>query len=229
MTINGMLSDIGFVSLLQYPNSSSKTGLLTITAVDGKAEFYYRKGKLIHAKFGRKTGREVLVDIMNWNDGQFSFKASVEPEEETINDDLHHILMWALKKKNERKKQKQGEADSPLKLDSELSGKLEGLLKLTSDIEYISLISTSGQVIARTTPDSSFLKYIEPFMVPINDFIAEYPGKIVGKAFVEAADISIAISGLDEKMTVVIATGHEIGLDRLTMVLKKTAGELAGE
>lgn len=229
MAINGMLSDIGFVSLLQYPNSSSKTGLLTITAVDGKAEFYYRKGELIHAKFGRKTGREVLVDIMNWNDGQFSFKAGVEPEEETINDDLHHILMWALKKKNDRKKRKHGETDSPMKLDSELSGKLEGLLKSTSDIEYISLISASGQVIARTTPDSSFLKVIEPFMVPITDFIAEYPGKIVGKAFMEAADISIAISGLDEKMTVVMATGHEIELDRLTMVLEKVAGELAGE
>ncbi len=104
MAINGTLSDIGFVSLLQFPNSSRKTGLLTVITMDGKAEFYYRKGELVHAKYGQKTGSEVLVDIVDWTEGQFTFEPGVDPEETTIKDDLHHVLMWALKERDERKK-----------------------------------------------------------------------------------------------------------------------------
>ena len=229
MAINGTLSDIGFVSLLQFPNSSRKTGLLTVITMDGKAEFYYRKGELVHARYGKKTGSEVLVDIVDWTEGQFTFEPGLEPEETTIKDDLHHVLMWALKERDERKKdQNENGGGSPLELDTELSGKLDELMKSASGIEYICVFTTLGQLVARSMSASSFLQEIEPFMESITCFISEYPGKVTGKVFIEDINISIAISGLDEKQTVVIATGPSLKLGRLAMALGKITRELTG-
>ena len=228
MAINGTLSDIGFVSLLQFPNSSRKTGLLTVITIDGKAEFYYRQGELIHAKFGRKTGREVLVDIVDWNEGQFTFESGIEPDQVTIEDDLHHILMWALKERDEKKRDQQNETETPQELDTELSKKLDKLLKSVGGIEYICLFSTAGQVLARSTPEERFWQSIEPYMKSATCLIAEYPGKVTGKAFIEAAEISIAISGLTEAQTVAIATGPEVKLGRLSMTLGRIIRELTG-
>ena len=229
MAINGTLSDIGFVSLLQFPNSSRKTGLLTVITMDGKAEFYYRKGELVHARYGKKTGSAVLVDIVDWTEGQFTFEPGLEPEETTIKDDLHHVLMWALKERDERKKDQEENGGSPVvELDDELSERLDQLMKPASGIEYICVFNTLGQLLARSMPDNSFLQEIEPFMESITCFISEYPGKVTGKAFIEDKSISIAISGLDEKQTVVIAAGPEMKLGRLAMALGRITRDLTG-
>jgi len=229
MAINGTLSDIGFVSLLQFPNSSRKTGLLTVITMDGKAEFYYKKGELVHARHGKKTGSEVLVEIVDWNEGQFTFEPGLEPEETTIKDDLHHILMWALKERDERKKDQNENGGSPeVELDAELSGKLDELMKSASGIEYICVVTSLGQLIARSISDSNFLQYIEPFLESITCFVSEYPGKVTGKVFIEDTSISIAISGLDEKQTVVIAAGPEMKLGRLAMALGRITRDLTG-
>lgn len=227
MAINGTLSDIGFVSLLQFPNSSRKTGLLTVITIDGKAEFFFRMGELIHAKYGKKTGKEVLVDIIDWTEGQFTFEPELEPNETTITDDLHHILMWALKERDERKKD-QDENDSTLvELDADLSERLDELLKSASGIKYICVVNNYGQLIASSLSNSSSLQDIEPFLESMTSLISEYPGKVTGKVFIEDINISIAISGLDEKQTVVIAAGHEMKLGRLAMALGRITRELS--
>jgi len=197
--------------------------------MDGKAEFFYKKGELVHARYGKKTGSEVLVDIVDWTEGQFTFEAGLEPEETTIKDDLHHILMWALKERDERKKDNEENGGGPvLELDAELSGRLNELKKSASGIEYIFVVSTLGQLIARSISESSFLERIEPFMESITSFISQYPGKVTGKVFIEDTQISIAISGLDEKQTVVIATGPALKLGRLAMALGKISRDLTG-
>lgn len=228
MAINGTLSDIGFVSLLQFPNSSRKTGLLTVITMDGKAEFYYRKGELVHARYGKKTGSEVLVDIVDWTEGQFTFEPGLEPEETTIKDDLHHVLMWALKERDERKKEQDENGVIPVELDAELSRRLDELMKSASGIEYISVVTTLGQLLARSISDSAFMENIEPFMESITCFVAKYPGKLTGKVFIEDISISIAISGLDDKQTVIIAAGPEMKLGRLAMALGRISRDLTG-
>lgn len=230
MAISGTLSDIGFVSLLQFPNSSRKTGLLTVISIDGKAEFYYRKGELVHARYGQKKGRDVLVDIVDWHEGQFSFEAGLEPDEKSIEDDLHHILMWALKERDERKKDGgAGQESILLEIDEEMSSRLDELLGTVSNIQYICMMTPEGRLLARSAVDDRFMQVLEPFMGSVAGFIAEYPGRLTGKAFFEGESVSIALSGLDEEKTVVIATGPEVKLGRLSMVLGRIARELGGE
>lgn len=228
MAINGTLSDIGLVSLLQFPNSSGKTGLLTVISIDGKADFYYRKGELVHARYGEKTGKYVLVDTVDWNEGRFTFETGLEPEETTIQDDLHNILIWALKERDEKKRNQNEEDIGPGEFDNELSKKLDDLMKSSIDIQYIGIFSTAGQFLAGSNSKKSCLLEIEPFMKSVTSFISSYPGKVTGKAFIEASDISIAIEGVDETETVVIFTGPEIKLTKLYMILFEVVRELGG-
>lgn len=229
MAINGTLSDIGFVSLLQFPNSSRKTGLLTVISIDGKAEFYYRKGELVHARYGQKKGRDVLVDIVDWNEGQFSFEAGLEPDETSIEEDLHHILMWALKERDERKKDGgTGTGSVLLEIDQELCEKLDQVLGTASDIQYICIMTPDGRLLARSRSEEAFMQVLEPFMGSVAGFIAEYPGSLTGKAFFEGESVSIALAGIDEDKTVVIATGPEVKLGRLSMALGRITRELDG-
>ncbi|MCD4777294.1 MAG: DUF4388 domain-containing protein [Candidatus Aegiribacteria sp.] len=228
MTINGTLSDIGLVSLLQFPNSSGKTGMLTVISIDGKADFYYRKGELVHARYGKKTGKYVLVDTVDWNEGRFTFETGMEPEETTIHDDLHNILIWALRERDDKKRNQDEEDIGSAEFDTELSKKLDGLLKSAIDIQYIGIFSNAGQLLARSNFERSCLQEIEPFMESVTSFISSYPGKVTGKALIEASDISIAIEGIDETETVVISTGPEIKFDKLSMVLFEIVCELRG-
>ncbi|MBD3278640.1 MAG: DUF4388 domain-containing protein [Candidatus Aegiribacteria sp.] len=226
MPISGTLSDIGFVSLLQFPNSSRKTGLLTVISIDGKAEFYYRKGNLIHAKYGKKKGREVLVDIVDWSEGQFTFETDVEPDEETIEDDLHHILMWALKERDEKKKNGAEEAEEQVSMDEELSSVLEEMRSGSRGVEYICMLNAQGNLLAVSDADNDFMQILSPYLDSVNCFVNEYPQDRTGKAFMETEEVSIALSVLKEGMTVVIATGPEVKLGRLSMALGKITREL---
>ncbi|MCK4806672.1 MAG: hypothetical protein KAT09_03450, partial [Candidatus Aegiribacteria sp.] len=126
----------------------------------------------------------------------------------------------------ERKKDQQEKSGDPVGLDADLSRRLDELMKSASGIEYICIFTVFGQLVARSMSDSGFLQAIEPFLESITCFISEYPGKVTGKVFIEAANISIAISGLDEKQTVVIATGPEMKLGRLSMALGRIARNL---
>lgn len=226
MAVNGTLSDIAFVALLQFPNSSHKTGLLSITSPEGKADFYYDNGNLIHACFGEETGRDVLVDVVDWTEGQFTFESDIIAPEVTIQKNLHQTLMWALKERDERKKDKPGKDSEASEIDAEMSGELEELLKAASDIMYICIISSKGYITASTACEDEFLPEIEPFLELAVRFVSIYPEKITGKSFIEDRKFSVAIAGLNEKQTIFVAAGSSITLGRLSMALGRIIREL---
>jgi len=234
MAINGTLSDIGFVSLLQFPNSSRKTGLLTVISIDGKAEFFYRKGNLIHARYGKRTGKDALVEIVDWNEGQFSFEPGVEPPETSIEDDLHHVLMWALKERDERKNNAPDQAAVPpvvseVEQDPELSGKLEELRESSSEVQYLCALDGQGRMVACSSCEEEFMKVLEPILESVKAFVDRFPQDCQGKAFIESDNAAVALAELDGNRSVVIATGPGIRLGRLSMALGRISRSLGGE
>ena len=107
MAFNGNLHEFGIVALLQLPNTNRLTGRLLVHGRGREAEFFYTKGKLIHATCADVKGRDVLAMVIDWDEGKFSFESEAASETETIKEDLHHSLMWALKERDERKKKEE--------------------------------------------------------------------------------------------------------------------------
>lgn len=109
MAFNGNLSEFGVVALLQLPGTNHLTGKLVLKQSEARAEFFYNKGKLVHAVCGETTGKEALLEVIDWLEGDFAFDSTSHTEEVTIEKDLQNTLMWALKEQDELKKREEEE------------------------------------------------------------------------------------------------------------------------
>lgn len=248
MAFNGNLSDFGVVALLQLPNTNHISGKLVLNQAERTADFYYINGRLIHATLGEITGKETLVEVIDWVEGDFTFDSSSTTEEISINQDLQNTLMWALKERDERKKLKDEEEQAARELaakelaDKEQAGRdlatqqqavsassntpepvvLPQSLILNSSIILIAyLINSEGQVVAEVEAEADFIEKIIPLLTAVRSFIRDYPGREIGKAFIEDSEFALALSGLSEKLTVVVFLSPNTKLGILSIELGK--------
>jgi len=240
MAFNGNLSEFGVVALLQLPGTNHLSGKLVLERTGSTAEFFYSKGKLVHAKLGEMTGKDVLVEVIDWTEGDFTFDSSATSEEVTIKQDLQNNLMWALKERDEKKKLEQervekeraqaaaqqaaAAAAAAAAAEADLPDPIiipESVMSISSAIQIAYIINSKGQIVAEAEADSDFIKKIKPILKAVKSFIRDYPERSVGKTFIEDAEYTLALSALSEKLTAVIFVPHGIRLGVLSIELGK--------
>jgi hypothetical protein len=106
MALTGNLEDMSILDLIQFPHMRRKTGELIVTGAEDDALIFYRDGSIVHAILGESEGFEVLVNILDWNEGEFEFQSKQVPVKDTIEGDLHQNVMRALKERDEREEAK---------------------------------------------------------------------------------------------------------------------------
>jgi len=268
MAFNGNLSEFGVVALLQLPGTNHLTGKLVLEQSEARAEFFYNKGKLVHAVCGEITGKEALLEVIDWLEGDFAFDSTSLTEEITIEKDLQNTLMWALKEQDELKKRKDEE-----KAASELAAKKQAASELAarklaaeeqatrelaareqkaielaeqakaaaalaenlpepvtipqsiigdpSAIQVAYLINSRGQIAGISTAEPDYLNRIKPILSAVQSFIRDYPNKVIGKTFIEDSELTLAFSGITEKITAVIFVQHNTRMGVLNIELGK--------
>lgn len=78
----GNLSEIPPEALFQTLNVNNKTGILTITELNGgTARFSFRQGALIKAKYGKHVGDVAFYQILKEDSGRFRFTPGIPPED----------------------------------------------------------------------------------------------------------------------------------------------------
>ncbi len=250
MAFNGNLSEFGVVALLQLPSTNHLSGKLILEQAGNTAEFYYNKGKLVHATLGAITGKQALVEVIDWVDGDFEFDSSSSTKEISIKKDLQNTLMWALKERDERKKLKDEEEQAVRELAAKerAAGELaaaelaspaqaaadklvsnlpepamlpQSIMSNSSTIRMAYLINSKGQIVAKADAEAGFLEKIKPILIAVMSFIRDYPERPIGKTFIEDSLYTLAISGLSEKLTIVIVVPHSTRLGVLNIELGK--------
>lgn len=188
MAFNGNLSEFGVVALLQLPSTNHLSGKLILEQAGNTAEFYYNKGKLVHATLGAITGKQALVEVIDWIDGDFAFDSSSNTKEITIKKDLQNTLMWALKERDERKKLKDEEEQAAREISAkELAAKERATRELAA-------AEPASQ--AQAAADKPVSNLPEPVMLPQSimsnsstirmAYLINSKGQIVAKADAEA-------------------------------------------
>ncbi len=240
MAFNGNLSEFGVVALLQLPGTNHLSGKLILERAESTAEFFYNKGKLIHAKLGEIIGKDVLVEVIDWTEGDFTFDSSATSEEVSIKQDLQNNLMWALKERDEKKKleEEQAERERAQKLaeaaalqaaavkaaEAALPNPIripESVMNISSSIQIAYIVNSEGQIVAEAEADADFIDKIKPILKAVKSFIRDYPERSVGKTFIEDAEYTLALSALNETHTAVIFVPHGIRLGVLSIELGK--------
>lgn len=240
MAFNGNLSEFGVVALLQLPGTNHLSGKLVLERAGSTAEFFYSKGKLVHAKLGEMTGKDVLVEVIDWTEGDFTFDSSATSEEVTIKQDLQNNLMWALKERDEKKKLEQERVEKEraqaaaqqaaaaaavaAAAEADLPDPViipESVMSISSAIQIAYIVNSKGQIVAGAEAESDFIEKIKPILSAVKSFIRDYPERSVGKTFIEDAEYTLALSALSEKLTAVIFVPHGIRLGVLSIELGK--------
>ena len=225
MALTGTLRDVPIVSLLQFPNTGKRSGQITVDSGGRKAIFFYDSGNLVHAVLGNVSGEEVLVEVVDWTDGEFTFDTGVVPPAVTIEKDLHRCIMWALKERDERKKLSEEQAPPE---QAQRSQELEAHVRDSGTFVYASLINSSGEVACSSSLPGEIGETITRLQKAFSALISQYPDRIPRRVIVDDerfSMISEAVAG-DMVLLAVAEPGTRMGIlpiavTKLAEALKK--------
>lgn len=241
MALKGTLADLGIVDLVQFPFAGRKSGELIIVSGHMRADLYYRDGELVHAATEGSDGAEVLVTVFGWQEGEFEFRPGVDSPRVTIEEDLHRVVMKALKERDEQRMQEQQrkeeeearrrEHESLMEAqgrDTALCRRLSALLHEQSTLVHASLMGFNGDVIAEASIEEQDLDGIELVRMALHSLRKEFPRSSLSRILVEDEEgTSVALALADGRFLIVLAA-RTASIGAVSMASNKLATMLAG-
>lgn len=230
MALRGTLIDIGIVDLVQLPNRGRKTGELIVVGTNDEARLYYEDGSLIHALMGNTEGLEVLVDVLDWEDGEFEFRLDIDADDKTIDMDLHRAVMQALKIRDDRKEEeariKRLEEEALARGNTAFDPKYTPILteytSSTPFAEYICVLNTDGEVIAESSKEEAIDKdVISELQEKFYTFLSDYPRKGFDRLILTDANGVIVVSYLDSKEIVIVFSTQDTAMGAISRSVQK--------
>ena len=220
MALKGTLADLGIVDLVQFPFAGRKSGELVIQSQGQRATLYYRDGDLVDAATEASEGRAAVVDVFDWEEGDFEFRPGVEERRVTIDEDLHRVVMKALKERDERRmieQQKKEEEEARRReqqelmaaqgLDADLCQRLQGFLADQSTLVHASVLAFNGEVRAEASVQEQDLDGLELVRMALHVLRKEFPRTTLSRILVEDEEgTSIAVTLKDGHLLVVLAS-----------------------
>ncbi len=103
MELKGNIKDFPLPDIIQLVGLGKKTGMLTITFMNQKANLYFKDGHIVHATMLSAEGKDAVMKMFHLEDGKFHFYTEVVAERETINLDPMNVLMDAAREFDEKK------------------------------------------------------------------------------------------------------------------------------
>jgi Domain of unknown function (DUF4388) len=101
MAFQGSLKELPLPDIIQLVSVSGKTGKFTLTRDSDRGFIYLKNGQMVHAVVGDLIGEEAIYSLAIWNQGEFQFTPSEEPERQTITKSNTNLLMEAARRLDE--------------------------------------------------------------------------------------------------------------------------------
>ena len=134
--IEGSLSQISLVDLLQIFNLNRKTGLLEIRANGGEGHIYVYEGNVVHASAGKHRSEKSLFRLLQWRDGTFAFIPEKTTTDLNIRRSTDVLLLEGARQSDELERLKAELPGAKVRLEAvpELKERYEGLHPVTQQI-----------------------------------------------------------------------------------------------
>src|SRR5687767_12664482 len=101
MAFQGSLKELPLPDIIQLVSVSGKTGKFTLTRDADRGFIYLKNGQMVHAVVGDLIGEEAIYSLAIWNQGDFQFNPSEEPDRQTITKSNTNLLMEAARRLDE--------------------------------------------------------------------------------------------------------------------------------
>jgi Domain of unknown function (DUF4388) len=233
MALTGTLEDISVVDLLQYPTGAKRTGQMAIRGPDGVANLYYVDGALVHAEQGATIGFDVVVNVVDWSVGEFEFHPGRVSDEHTIRGALIHIVMEALKLRDEERR-----APAAADHDDELAAlkrawganddddaiavrRIVDFLQSHAFIRHVSVLDDTGEVIAQATAGGDVPPWLDDLHCSMAQLVDNYPRASVSKLVLEDADGVVVLCRPRAARAILAISGAEATAGAVAMAVCK--------
>jgi len=93
-------------NILQMLANDMKTGTIQLKTPSAEGKFYLRNGEVYHAELLQAPylkGNDAAYEMINWNEGNFSFKDTEHSQENTIQASCMHLIIEGLRRGDELK------------------------------------------------------------------------------------------------------------------------------
>jgi hypothetical protein len=101
MAFQGSLKELPLPDIIQLVSVSGKTGKFTLTREGDRGFIYLKNGQMVHAAVADLIGEEAIYSLAIWNQGEFQFSPSEEPDRQTITKSNTNLLMEAARRLDE--------------------------------------------------------------------------------------------------------------------------------
>jgi hypothetical protein len=230
MALNGTLEELAVLDVVQFVNQAHLSGVLVLKSAAEEAELFYRKGGLVHARLAEWTGLEVLVRIVDWTSGTFSFRPGAESPDETIRMDLHRAVMCALKTRDERRMaDKKSQAERVQQQTMTLGDQLAESIASLEFVQQAAIFDATGMLASAARPGHSPGKSAEELAPLCKTLMAFNAGSVRGRlrrAILDDERGTVLVSGIQKNRWVVIVSERGTPLGAVTVGMGRLVARL---
>jgi hypothetical protein len=225
MALKGTLADLGIIDLIQFPHAGRKTGKFAITFDNGEALLYYDKGALVHAVAAGKSGLDALVFVVSLDRGNFEFHTDDSAPEITIQMDLHHAVMQALKLHDEYKAAQAENSTEGAQPDQEDSVNVTKMLTehlASSDVVlHACVLNADGSLFAMADSQEGSVEDIDQLRGLLHSFVDAYPRRKVDRVFVLDELGTVVLICLAEGRGLMVVAARDVPLGAVSLSVNK--------
>ncbi len=179
---------ITLATFLQLMKAEKKNCTLKIVAGDRQAYLYVRRGELIDAEVGDRSGMAAALEIVGWNDAEIEMDGICRRQDDAIGMPMEHLLMEAYKRKDEAAElEKSGLKDIAVELQAvssartreqnrgteETSARLQEILAKLSPVQEFAVYDEDHKLVGKNAGQSSLDKLdpavFEHLVAPLED------------------------------------------------------------
>jgi predicted regulator of Ras-like GTPase activity (Roadblock/LC7/MglB family) len=158
MALKGNLRDMSLSDIIQMTCKSRSQACLLVQFQHRQARLYFNGGQLVHAVLGSRAGKEVVYELLTWEDGGFEMEMDVSPPQRTITLSWSRLLLEGMHRIDEstakrETKRNRAEAEAAQKTRDETLERMARDLKRITGIEEALICSREGQVLGQDTSD----------------------------------------------------------------------------
>jgi hypothetical protein len=242
MALKGTLQDITVIDLLQFPNGGRKTGRLSIANGEQRASLHYVDGSIIDAVVGNARGFEAVVALVDWEQGEFAFEVGPPHTDQTVEEDLHRLVMRALKVRDERKleldrerllaEERVRQRESSIRergMDPALCDALDRWREANADVELVVVLDGGGARLAESIAEQDASRDADALIESFDRLGQSYPRGAPVRAFIEDPRGIVASVTTKSGAKLLLATRRQLALGAVLMAATKLAAALESE
>ena len=225
MALMGSLLDMGVVELVQFPHGGRKTGELMIAGPEQVARLLYREGVLFRAEVGDLEGIDALVELLDWQQGEFEFRHTERLEAPAnIEGDLHKTVMVALKLRDERREAMRAQRrDNEEGIDDRLSEKLEGFVRAHEFARYVCVLADDGTVPAEAEASVGRPEQMDEVLAHLHGVLQGHPRGGWQRLMLTDAEGTVVAERVSGDTSLVVAAASEAPLGAVFRALSRFA------